>query len=146
MINFFYKVSNFFIKDELNFIQCIKMILNNEGKEIGNINYIFCNDSYILKINQKYLKKNYYTDVISFDSSNSSITNKKIITHSFVSGDIFISIDRVRDNANKWHELFQRELYRVMIHAILHLIGYNDQKITDKIYMNKKEEFYLILF
>ncbi|WP_185882496.1 rRNA maturation RNase YbeY [Blattabacterium cuenoti] len=143
MMNFFYTVSNFFIKNELHYIQCIEMILNNEGKEIGTINYIFCDDSYILKMNQKYLNKNYYTDVLSFDSNSD---NDKMLEPYMVSGDIFISIDRVRDNANTWHELFQQELYRVIIHAILHLVGYNDKKITDQIYMHKKEEFYLILF
>ncbi|AWU43908.1 rRNA maturation RNase YbeY [Blattabacterium sp. (Cryptocercus kyebangensis)] len=140
MINFFYEVSNFSIQNESIFIQSICIILKNEGKNIGDINYIFCSDNYILNINKKFLRKNYYTDVISF----SGFDEKK--KEKYISGDIFISIDRVLENSKQWNQLFKVELKRVMIHAILHFLGYDDQKKKSKKLMRKKEEFYLILF
>ncbi|WP_185872308.1 rRNA maturation RNase YbeY [Blattabacterium cuenoti] len=136
MIKLFYEISDFYIQDESLLIQEICILLNNEGMYIGNINYIFCNDNYLLNMNKKYLKKNFYTDVLSFNYS----INKCI------SGDIFISIDRVFDNSKKWNQFFTIELKRVIIHAILHLLGYDDKKKIDKKIMKKKEEFYLNLF
>ncbi|WP_185873932.1 rRNA maturation RNase YbeY [Blattabacterium cuenoti] len=137
MINFFYEISNFSIKNKFILIQDISMIFKNEGGKIGNINYIFCSDDYLLKINKKYLKKNYYTDVIAF-----SFLDK----YKYISGDIFISIDRVLYNSKKWNQLFHIELKRVMIHALLHFLGYDDKNQINKKLMKKKEEFYLILF
>ncbi|WP_185859989.1 rRNA maturation RNase YbeY [Blattabacterium cuenoti] len=137
MINFFYEISNFSMTNRSLFIQTIYLILRNEGKRIGNINYIFCNDHYLLNINQKYLQKDFYTDVIAFAYYSSTHPNN-------ISGDVFISIDRVLENSKQWNQLFQVELKRVMIHAILHFLGYDDQ-INEK-FMKKKEEFYLILF
>ncbi len=87
-------------------------------------------------MNNKYLNKNYYTDVIAFDLS----------LKGYISGDIFISIDRVLENSYKYNQFFLFELERVMIHSILHFLGYNDKKIMDKIIMRKKENFYLNLF
>ncbi len=133
MINFFYEIFNFKIHNKLYFIKKIIFILKNEKKKLGNINYIFCDDNYLLKINKKYLKKNYYTDVISFNYS-----FKKNI-----SGDIFISIERVIDNSTNFNETFLIELERVMIHAILHFLGYNDNKDNNIEVMRKKENFYL---
>ncbi|WP_185866854.1 rRNA maturation RNase YbeY [Blattabacterium cuenoti] len=137
MINFFYEISNFSITNKSLFIQTIYLILKNEGKEIGNINYIFCNDHYLLNLNKKYLQKDFYTDVIAFAYSSTPPSHK-------ISGDVFISIDRVLENSKQWNQFFQVELKRVMIHAILHFLGYEDQ-INEKL-MKKKEEFYLILF
>ncbi|AGD98406.1 hypothetical protein BLBBOR_530 [Blattabacterium sp. (Blatta orientalis) str. Tarazona] len=137
MINFFYEISNFSITNRSLLIQTIYLILRNEGKEVGNINYIFCNDHYLLNLNKKYLQKDYYTDVIAFAYSS-------IHTPNNISGDVFISIDRVLENSQQWNQLFQVELKRVMIHAILHFLGYED-RINEKL-MKKKEEFYLILF
>ncbi|WP_317167332.1 rRNA maturation RNase YbeY [Blattabacterium cuenoti] len=117
------------------FLQEISIVLKNENKCIGDINYIFCCDHYLLKINNKYLKKNFYTDVIAFDYSKGK----------FVSGDIFISIDRVLDNSSIWNYIFFYELKRVMIHALLHFLGYNDQKEEEKKIMKNKENFYLHL-
>ncbi|AER40565.1 MAG: rRNA maturation RNase YbeY [Flavobacteriales bacterium] len=139
MINFFYKVSNFSIANKSMVIQSIHLILVNEGSHVGNINYIFCNDDYILNINKKYLRKNYYTDVIAF----SGLNEKK---EKYISGDIFVSIDRVLENSKRWNQLFQTELNRIMIHALLHFLGYKDKDKINKELMRKKEEFYLILF
>ncbi|WP_185881990.1 rRNA maturation RNase YbeY [Blattabacterium cuenoti] len=137
MINFFYEISNFSITNRSLFIQNIYLILINEGKGVGHINYIFCNDHYLLNINQKYLQKDFYTDVIAFAYSSTTHPNN-------ISGDVFISIDRVLENSKQWNQLFQVELKRVMIHALLHFLGYDD-RINEKL-MKKKEEFYLILF
>ncbi|WP_341656475.1 rRNA maturation RNase YbeY [Blattabacterium cuenoti] len=136
MIKFFYEIYDFPIKKGSFFVKEICILLNNEGGYIGNINYIFCNDDYLFDLNQKYLKKNYYTDVLAFNYS----INK------FISGDIFISIDRIYDNSKRWNQFLIFELKRVMIHAVLHLLGYDDKNHIDKKIMKKKEEFYLNLF
>ncbi|WP_185867237.1 rRNA maturation RNase YbeY [Blattabacterium cuenoti] len=136
MIKLFYEISNFHIKRESLLIKDICILLNNEGMYIGNINYIFCTDNYLLDMNKKYLKKNFYTDVLAFNYS----INKSI------SGDIFISVDRVFDNSKQWNQFFIYELKRVMIHAVLHFLGYNDHNYMEKKIMKKKEEFYLNLF
>ncbi|WP_341663784.1 rRNA maturation RNase YbeY [Blattabacterium cuenoti] len=136
MIKLFYEICDFPIKKGSFFIKEICILLNNEGGYIGNINYIFCNDDYLFDLNQRYLKKYCYTDVLAFNYS----INKCI------SGDIFISVDRIDDNSKRWNQFFMFELKRVMIHAVLHLLGYDDQNHIDKRIMKKKEEFYLNLF
>lgn len=99
-------------------------------KKIGNISYIFCSDDELLQINNQYLKHDYYTDVITFDYSEEAVLN----------GDIFISIDRVRDNAEQIGVSFEEELYRVMIHGVLHLSGVNDKTEQQAKQMRKAEE------
>ena len=111
-----------------------KSIVNESFKE-GDINYIFCNDDYLLNINIKHLKHNELTDIISYDYSLEKI----------LSGDIFISIDRVRENALKYEVNFDDELQRVIIHGILHFCGYKDKTKEDKRLMRKKEDYYLSL-
>ncbi|QIK16865.1 rRNA maturation RNase YbeY [Blattabacterium sp. DPU] len=136
MIRLFYEISDFYLKKGSLLIKEICIILNNEGVYIGNINYIFCTDNFLLDLNRKYLKKNFYTDVLTFNYS----INKSI------SGDVFISVDRIYENSKQWNQYFMYELKRVMIHAILHLLRYDDHNFTDKKIMKKKEEFYLNLF
>lgn len=104
---------------------------------VGEINYIFCSDDYLLSVNQEYLKHNTLTDIITFD--NSEIPGQ-------LSGDIFISVERVKENANKFLVSFDEELHRVMIHGVLHLIGYKDKKVNEKALMRKKEEACLSLW
>ncbi len=99
-------------------------------KKIGNISYIFCSDDELLQINNQYLKHDYYTDVITFDYSEGAVLN----------GDIFISVDRVRDNAKQVGVSFEEELYRVMIHGVLHLSGVNDKTEQQAKQMRKAEE------
>lgn len=99
-------------------------------KKIGNISYIFCSDDELLQINNQYLKHDYYTDVITFDYSEGAVLN----------GDIFISVDRVRDNAKQVGVTFEEELYRVMIHGVLHLSGVNDKTEQQAKQMRKTEE------
>lgn len=108
----------------------IKKTAEQRGKKIGNISYIFCSDDELLQINNQYLKHDYYTDVITFDYSEGVVLN----------GDIFISIDRVKDNAEQVGVTFEEELYRVMIHGILHLSGVNDKTEQQAKQMRKAEE------
>jgi rRNA maturation RNase YbeY len=107
----------------------------NEAFKEGDINFIFCGDDYLLDINVKYLKHSELTDIISFDYS----LGKKL------SGDIFISVDRVKDNSVKYEVNFDDELHRVIIHGILHFCGYKDKTKEDKRLMRKKEDYYLSL-
>jgi probable rRNA maturation factor len=111
----------------------IETIAKTEKKTVGGINYVFVNDDELLKLNKQYLKHNSYTDIITFD-----YTEGKEI-----SGDIFISVDRVKENAKKFKAKFDDELHRVMIHGVLHLCGYKDKTPKDSKEMRKKEDFSL---
>ena len=113
-------------------VDCISLL----QRSVGEINFVFCNDDYLLEINKKYLNHDYYTDVITFDYSIKNI----------ISGDIFISIDRVQENAKTLELDFMQELYRVIVHGVLHLSGYNDKSEQDKIAMREKEGELLSLF
>ena len=117
-------------------IQWISLAAKSRSFEIGEINYIFCSDSYLLIINKEYLGHDYYTDIITFDQSDQE---------NQISGDIFISIDRVRENAETFNVSFTDELHRVMIHGVLHLIGVNDKTPDEKSEMRKLEDHYLAL-
>jgi len=112
----------------------VKAILNENLKE-GEVNYIFCDDNYLSDLNIKYLKHNTLTDIISFD-----YTIGKII-----SGDIFISIERVKENAELFNTKYVDELHRVMIHGVLHYCGYKDKTDEEKTQMRSKEDYYLSL-
>jgi rRNA maturation RNase YbeY len=107
----------------------IKTIIEKEKRSLGNLNYTFLSDDSLLKMNIEYLKHNTYTDIITFNYNE----EKK------VSGDIFISVDRVRENARKFEVSFEEELHRVIIHGVLHLCGYKDKTKTDSEMMRKKE-------
>ena len=107
-----------------------------EGYKLKELNYIFCSDSYLLLINQQYLNHDAYTDIITFDNSETA----RVIT-----GDIFISIDRIRENAAKFNITETDELHRVIIHGTLHLLGYKDKTPIAKQKMTEKENFYLNL-
>ena len=109
--------------------QCVK----KENKEIIKIEFFFSTDTYLNKLNKKHLNHNTLTDVITLDYS----TKKHII------GDIFISVDRITENSKQYQTTFKRELARVMIHGVLHLIGYKDKSVDEKIIMREKENEYL---
>jgi len=126
---------DFKLKGVLAIKKWLKGTLENEGFTLGEINYIFCSDNYILKINKDYLNHNYFTDIITFNYNE----GKK------VNADIFISIDTVKSNANSRKIDFYNELHRVMVHGILHLVGYNDKTPTQQIEMTSKEDYYLNL-
>lgn len=107
-----------------------------EGFAIGNINYIFCNDEYLYQINKKFLNHDTYTDIVTFDN-NDSESEKLLIA------DIFISYERLKENAKLFGVSLTNELHRVMIHGILHLCGYKDKKKADSDLMRKKEDNYV---
>lgn len=108
----------------------------NEGGLPGTVTFIFCNDSYLLNMNIQYLQHDTLTDIITFDYCE-ELGN--------VSGDIFISLDRVRENATELNLSFEEELKRVIIHGVLHLLGYNDKEAADEALMRLKENYYLTL-
>lgn len=113
----------------------IKEAIENESKICGELNFIFCSDPYLLKINEEYLNHDTYTDIITFN----------YVEGNNISGDIFISIDRVKENAKSFEVSFEKELARVLIHGILHLIGYDDDNEESTAEIRSKEDFYLAL-
>ena len=122
--------TSFTPKNQKKLAEWISNVISSEDFEVGEINYIFCDDIYLHKINQEFLKHDTYTDIISFDYT----LGKEI------GGDIFISIERVLENAEKFNEVFENELYRVMIHGILHFMGYKDKTKKEKTLMRTKED------
>jgi probable rRNA maturation factor len=136
VIHFFYEDVSSVIQDEAYVISKLSVIIHEESFSIKSLNFIFCTDDYLLDINSRFLNHFYYTDVITFDNSESP---------QVIDGDIFISIDRIKENAFKFNSPFI-ELYRVMIHGVLHLIGFDDKTTILKSLMREKENFYLSLF
>ena len=131
-LNFFFENINEFQFNK-NIKDTIIEMCNNNRKEVGILNVIFCSDEYILEMNKQYLKHDYFTDIITFNYNEDNQIN----------GDIFISKDTVSYNANKFNVSFQNELNRVIIHGVLHLIGYNDKTEDEKTEMRSKENYYL---
>jgi len=113
----------------------LKDVTNKEGKEIGELVYVFCNDDYLIEKNMHFLKHDTLTDVITFDYCYEEI----------ISGDILISTERVKANALKYDVDFLTELHRVMVHGLLHLLGYKDKRESDALLMRQKENYYLKL-
>ena len=139
-INYFFEntsVSKHFLPPKRWIITCLK----KEGKKIGCLNFIFCSDTYLKSLNQKYLKKSYLTDVISFPYEGPGLFQKK--EAAYVYGDIFISIERVKENQKTYNTIFAKELKRVMAHGALHLIGFNDKTKKERAIMAAKENIYL---
>jgi rRNA maturation RNase YbeY len=136
-ISFFSEDISFELPHQKVVKEWITEIICREGKTLGHLNYIFCSDAYLLRINQQYLEHDFFTDIITFDSSDTS---------DGIEGDIFISIDRVQENATNYGHSFLIELNRVIAHGVLHLIGYDDTTSDLKIQMRQKEDSYLSLF
>ena len=134
-IRFFYEALEFKIKHPTKVKQWITETAKKEKRQLSEVNYIFCSDHYLLSLNQNYLNHNTLTDIITFDNSEGSM----------IAGEIYISIDRVNENAAKYDSVLTDELHRVMIHGILHLCGYKDKRSADKTLMRKKEDAYLSL-
>jgi len=132
MIYFNYE-TDFQIGNEDMLANWIKGVVSTEGFDQGEINYIFCDDDYLHKLNLEFLNHDTLTDIISFD-----YTMGKIIQ-----GDVFISIERVSDNAKQYEASFEDELHRVMVHGVLHYCGYKDKKLMDKKLMREKENYYI---
>ncbi len=135
MISFNYE-TDFELGDETLFSNWITKIITSENKLEGEINYIFCDDDYLHKINLQYLNHDTLTDIISFDYSEGN----------FLQGDIFISIERVQDNAKDFNISLLEELKRVMAHGILHYCGYKDKSVEDEKLMRQKEEEKMKMF
>lgn len=129
----FHNEIEFVLQNQEEIQRWIKKVIISENKEMGEINYIFCSDEYLLERNMKYLDHDTLTDIITFN-----YCKGKVIT-----SDIMISIDRVKENSTIFDNSFSEELHRVMIHGILHLIGYDDKTEKEKILMREKENFYL---
>ncbi|SEA19167.1 rRNA maturation RNase YbeY [Flavobacterium gillisiae] len=135
MIDFNYE-NEYNLDNEEAVANWLSAVILSEGKKEGEINYIFCDDEYLHKINLEYLNHDTLTDVISFDYT---MGNE-------ISGDIFISVERVQDNATDFNVPFDEELRRVMVHGVLHYCGYKDKGDKDELLMRSKENEKLALF
>lgn len=136
-LQFFTEEIDFQLPSPDTTLHWIADILNSHNIELENVNFIFCSDDYLLEVNRSYLQHDYYTDIITFDN--------REYDDDPLESDIFISIDRVKDNAVDLGIPFNRELYRVIIHGLLHLIGWNDKTDAEKQAMREKEEACLSL-
>jgi len=166
MISYYYEDTNFLYKGKAKNNQWLRLVAESEIRRIGNLNIIFCSDNYVLDINQRFLQHDYFTDIITFDycegeklsgdlfiSVDSVRENALEFKTEFneelegekLSGDLFISVDSVRENALEFKTEFNEELHRVIVHGLLHLIGYDDHCDKDIAMMRKKENYYLSL-
>lgn len=132
MIQFFFENTEK-ITIESTLAAWLEDIILTEGKKPGEINYIFCDDEYLLQVNREYLKHDYYTDVITFD----------YVKGKTISGDIFVSLPRIFDNAQTLSKDFESEFFRVLAHGLLHLCGYKDKTEEEIAEMRSKEDYYL---
>lgn len=135
-ILYFSEGTNFVFKNKRKIRQWIRSCLHEEKRTLGFVNFVYCNDSYLLQLNIKYLGHQTLTDILTFDNSEQV---------GIISGDIFISIERVKENSVKYNTSFLNELHRVMIHGILHLCGYHDSLKSEKAAMRSKEDYCLSL-
>lgn len=135
MILYYYEDIDFQFRNKTRTNRWLRLVAESEIKRIGDISIIFCSDNYILDVNQKYLQHDYFTDIITFDYCEGDK----------LSGDLFISVDSVRENSIEYGTDFADELNRVIVHGLLHLIGYDDHTEADVAVMRKKENYYLSL-
>ena len=136
-INFFYEEVDFKLKQKTSIIQWIKSVIASESNlNVSTINYVFCSDSFLHSINVQYLKHNTLTDIITFNNSEND---------NDLDADIYISVDRILENSSKYNTTLEKELHRVMIHGVLHLLGYSDKSSSERKAMRKKENECLTL-
>lgn len=135
-IDFNFEDVEFALPDEQSLTVWIDLAVKNEDCFTGNLSYIFCSDEYLWNMNKQYLGHDYYTDIITFD----------YVEDKYVSGDMFISYDRIVDNALKFNVSRETELLRVMIHGVMHLVGYDDQTDEQEAEIHRKEDFYIDVF
>ena len=135
MVSYFTEDTKFSFKEKRLTNRWLKLVAESEIRRLGDISIIFCSDNYILDVNMKYLQPDYFTDIITFDYCEGDRLN----------GDLFISVDSVRENAAFYETEFENELNRVIVHGVLHLIGYDDHTKEDIAVMRSKENYYLSL-
>jgi rRNA maturation RNase YbeY len=135
-INFFSEKIRFKLSNPKKTVSWIKSVIKKEKCTLNSLNYIFCSDEYLKEINVQYLGHNTYTDIVTFNFNPSK---------GQIEGEIYISVDRVRDNAKTFKSDIQTEIHRVIIHGVLHLIGFNDKSKREKALMREKEDSYLSL-
>lgn len=128
--------TDFDLGETRKYTDWLLQVADSESRKIGEISYVFASDEYLLRLNRRYLKHDYYTDILTFDYSEGDI----------ISGDIFISVDRVRENAGLFNVEVEKEFLRVMVHGLLHLMGYSDADESGKMIMRDKEDEKLLLF
>ena len=133
MVTYHFEDTDFQFKNRKFNNMWLKMVIESEIKKLGQVAIVFCSDNYILDINQRYLQHDYFTDIITFDYCDNNL----------ISGDLFISVDSVKENSLFYGVDFETELNRVMVHGILHLIGYDDHSEEDIKVMREKENYYL---
>ena len=136
-INYFSQSLSFKVPNPRKTSSWIKSAVVKEKHQVGEINFVFCTDEELYRMNLEYLKHKTYTDIITFDTGD---------VPGVIEGEIYISIERVRDNAERFGKAFEDELRRVMIHGVLHLLGFKDKSTSHKIQMRKKEDAYLSLY
>lgn len=132
-VNFFFEQRGFTLAERTGLKQFIRQLFRKERKPLHSLNYIFVSDQRLLEINRQYLQHDYYTDIITFDLSDGPATV----------AEIYISIDRVRDNAQTLGTSFKAELHRVIFHGALHLCGYGDKRKSEQEIMRSKEDYFL---
>ena len=137
MIVFFNEDIDFKFQHKNLLKKWLKKVAETEGFKMKNLNYIFCSDEYLHKINVEYLEHDTYTDIITFDNSEEE---------SDIEGDIFVSIERIKDNSQELKTVFEDEFKRVLVHGLLHLCGYDDHSDEDELMMRNKEDFYIQQF
>ena len=142
MIRYFKEDTTFSLKEKRLVSKWLRQVAQQRGYRIGELNYIFCSDPYLLAINRQFLDHDYETDIITFDNSDDYFLETG---HKGVSADIYISIDTVRINAEAYGEGFDREIHRVMVHGLLHLIGYDDVTVWKQQRMRAAENRALML-
>lgn len=135
MIEFYYE-TEFRLTDSDKYTEWLDRVIQSEGKKAGPISYSFCSDEKLLKLNQQYLNHDYFTDILSFDYTENDM----------VSGEIYISIDRIAENADEYNVSKEEELRRVMVHGILHFLGYMDKSAAQKKFMRQKEQDKINMF
>ena len=125
------------LKDRTGLKKFISQMVKKEGKQLTGLNYIFCSDNYLLDINKQYLQHDFFTDIITFDLSEKGQP---------INAEIYISVERVRENAGNYSSSFRKELLRVIFHGVLHLCGYKDKKPKDAKLMRQMEDKWLALY
>ena len=136
MIHFNSLIPGFELQNQALYKEWLVKAIQKEEKILGVLNFIFCSDDFLLEVNRDFLQHDFYTDIITFPTS---------AKPQIISGEIYLSIDRVKENAINNSEKFERELARVIIHGVLHLIGYNDHTSAETTIMRTKEDNYLLL-